>query len=376
MNTTSLIIGIILLLALAISVAIGLKGGPKVKFLLFIACVVVFIGIMIYEPGLRTPKNIIMFVIALLGVMVGLGATSGGSAKQSENDMEAEPLAVWLPDQNGKKYDFEFENTPEPLAEKILTDEDLPKLKHIVIGAWGESYENNPDPILTMMIDNKERFRHIESLFIGDMDYDECEISWIIQSDRYGDLLQALPRLRTLKIRGSTNLSLGNAPEHADLEDLQIVCGGLPKNIATELQKSKLPRLTKLTLYMGVPDYGLTCTIEDLAALADKNLFPNLRELGFVNSQTQDEIVAMLLASNILPQLETLDISYGCLTDKGGKMILDAESQLTGLKNLIINYHFMSEDMVNKLQDLPFDVNESDRQDYDEIDDIYPMITE
>ncbi|MDR2736126.1 MAG: STM4015 family protein, partial [Gracilibacteraceae bacterium] len=265
---------------------------------------------------------------------------------------------------------------PEALAQKILTDEDLPALKHIVVGAWGGSYENNPDAILTMMIENPDKFRHIESLFIGDMEYDECEISWITQSDRYGDLLKALPRLKTLKIKGADNLSLGDAIDHASLEELQIICGGLPETIAAQLQKAKLPNLKKLILYMGVADYGLTCTLKDLTALARRSLFPNLRELGFVNSGQQDDIVAMLLASDILPQLETLDISMGSLTDKGGRMILDARNKLTGLKKLDANYHFMSTDMMAKLQNLPFDISTEDQQEYDDVDDIYPMVTE
>jgi hypothetical protein len=217
------------------------------------------------------------------------------------------------------------------------------------------------------------------------MDSEECEISWIIQSELYGDLLKALPNLRSLTIKG-IGTSLGNtqnnpddALEHSALEKLEIICGGLPNNVVKELQKAKFPKLKALVLYLGVEEYGYSCELEDLAELAKKEKFPNLKTLGFTNSEEQDDIVEILLDSDMLPQLEVLDISCGCLTDRGGQMILDAKDKLTGLKKLNAAFHYMSPDMMKKLKALPFDVNVSDPQEADEDDDdiwMYPMYTE
>ena len=277
----------------------------------------------------------------------------------------------------GKKYSVEldYEGKPSELAEKILSDKRLPELKYITIGAWGESYEQGPDAIVDMMVKNKEKFDHVESLFFGDMDYEECEISWINQCS-YGELLKALPNLKILRVKGSEGLSLGKDIDHPSLEELQVICGGLPKRILEEIRNARLPNLKRLILYMGDENYGLDCTVEDLATLAKKDLFPNLVELGFLNSFEQDAIVEMLLASDILPQLETLDLSCGCLSDKGGQMILDAQDKLAGLKMLRADYHFMSKDMVKNLKGLPFDVSLTDPQEADDEDDRYPMYTE
>ena len=102
-------------------------------------------------------------------------------------------------------------------------------------------------------------------------------------------------------------------------------------------------------------------------------MFPKLKYLGFVNSDKQDELVQIILDSDILPQLETVGISFGCLTDKGGQLILDGAPKLSELKKLRANFHYMSKDMVAKLKALPFEVEVDDPQN-DEY--MYPMITE
>ena len=276
----------------------------------------------------------------------------------------------------GKKYFTEdYDGDPQELADKILSDKRLPELKYITIGHWGECYEQGPDAIINMMIENKEKFAHVESLFFGDMEYEECEMSWINQCS-YEELLKALPNLKILIIQGSEGLSLGKDIDHPSLEELQVICGGLPKSIVDEIKNAKLPNLKKLILYMGDENYGLDCSVEDLAGLAKKDMFPNMKGLGFVNSYEQDAIVEMLLASDILPQLETLDFSCGCLSDKGGQMLLDAQDKLAGLKMLRADYHYMSKEMVKKLKGLPFIVSVTDAQEAEDEDDMYPMYTE
>ena len=78
--------------------------------------------------------------------------------------------------------------------------------------------------------------------------------SWIIQTD-YNPLLAAFPQLRTLRIRGSSGLTL--APfAHDALEELAIECGGLPRDIADAIAGSTLPALKRLELWLGDDNYG------------------------------------------------------------------------------------------------------------------------
>jgi len=275
-----------------------------------------------------------------------------------------------------KKYFTEYDSGIKALAiaEQIVNDPDLPNLKSIIIGMWDEEiYDVNPDGIFNAIVANKDKFQHIEALFVGDMEQEENEISWIHQGS-YEELLGALPNLKSLKIKGAEGLSLGKV-DHQSLERLEIMCGGLPASVVNEIKAAKLPNLKELILYTGVEDYGYDCKPSDFADLAKKDMFPKLKHLGFVNSEEQNELVQVILESDILPQLETLDVSYGCLTDKGGQLILDAASKLGGLKKLSANYHYMSESMMEKLKSLPFDVEVDDAQ-VEEDDYMFPMITE
>jgi predicted DNA-binding WGR domain protein len=258
-------------------------------------------------------------------------------------------------------------------AEYILNDPDLPKLKSIIIGMWSESmYDDSPDEIFTMMINNKEKFQHIESLFVGDMGYEENEISWIHQGN-YEDLLKALPNLKSLTIKGSAGLVLGKI-DHAHLEALEIITGGLPVSVVNDIKAAHLPNLKNLVLYLGVEDYGYDCQLSDFADLAKKSLFPNLIHLGFTNSDEQDNLVRIILESDLLPQLEVIDISCGSLSDIGANLIIRSPSKLVKLKKLIASHHFMSEDMMKQFMELPFEVDISDPRDNEYGG--YPMITE
>jgi len=280
---------------------------------------------------------------------------------------------------NSKKYFCTYESGAQvtDLVQAILADPELPQLKAIIIGAWDEQqWETDPSAILEMFVEHKEKFQHIESLYIGEMDYEECEISWI-QQGNYEALFKALPNLQALTIQGADGLELGFV-DHPNLEKLEIICGGLPVRVVNSLKKANLPNLKQLILYLGIDNYGNDCTMSDFRDLAQRALFPELKYLGFLDSSQQDELTEIILNSDLMPQLETIDISCGCLTDQGGQLILDAAHKLTNLKQLKASYHFLSQPMMQKLQALPFEVDVSDPQ-LGPIEDpeyMWPMITE
>ena len=107
-------------------------------------------------------------------------------------------------------YDYEqFENGKGPgtMVEDILSDPEFPRVTELVIGCWGESWDDSCQIILDQIVENRDRFSHVESLFVGDMDYEECEVSWIVQGN-YSRLWQALPHLKELTVKGSSELTL------------------------------------------------------------------------------------------------------------------------------------------------------------------------
>ena len=284
-----------------------------------------------------------------------------------------------------EKFFYDYDDYEEggkdalTLAQEVLADPDLPDLDELVIGCWGESYDNSVQSLLDEFTAQAGKLQNIKSLFIGDMDYEECEVSWIEQGS-YEQLLAALPGLERLTIKGSVGLSLGKI-RHAALQEIEIICGGLPKNVLHELAESELPALTKLNLYLGVEDYGFDGDIEDVKVLLRSPLMRQLTYLGLGDSEIQDEVVAAVLAVLPLERLQVLDFSNGTLTDQGGQLLLDAQDKLKNLQKIDLTYHFLSDEMMERLKStgLPFVLDDQQETETDEDDGYiyrFPMLTE
>lgn len=279
-----------------------------------------------------------------------------------------------------KKFFIDWNNEipQEEFINNILADEDLVKIRSLVISRWGECYEESCQPIIDMFAEHAERFAHLESLFIGDMESEECEISWIKQGD-YSRLYAALPNLKKLTIKGTQDLELGEIA-HDKLEHLEIISGGTPCNVFASLQNSQLPALKTLIVYIGVEDYGFDASLDIVMKLASKSLFPSLTHLGLVNSEEQNEIVRRVLESDILPQLEVLALSCGTLTDEGAEHLLKHADRLSHLNLLDLYHHYLTEEMQKKLQKTLTCTLELSEALMPEVDDdevyMYPMFTE
>ncbi len=274
-------------------------------------------------------------------------------------------------------WDDDEEVDSTTMIAEILTDDELETLDEMIVGCWGEPYDDSAQPIIDGIVENPDKFKNIKSLFIGDMEFDECEVSWIEQGD-YSKLWSALPNLKVLTIKGSTGLSLGNI-HHENLEKLEIICGGLPSSVIHEIAKAKLPKLKILNLYLGVYDYGFDGSIEDIKTLLGADFIKQLKYLGLGDSEIQDEVVEAFLAMNNLYQIKTLDFSNGTLTDRGGQLLLDNAVLLKGLETLDLTYHYLSDDMMKRLSGLGIDILLDEQQEVDEDDgEIYrfPMLTE
>lgn len=275
-------------------------------------------------------------------------------------------------------YDYEDyedgEKNADTLLEEILQDEELPQIKELIIGCWGESWDTSAQTIIDGLISNSEKFKNIEHLFMGDMTFEECEVSWIIQGD-YSNLWAALPNLKALTIKGSSELELGEIT-HNNLESLEIICGGLPQTVISSIASSKLPNLKKLNLYLGVDSYGFDADIDDIKQLLKNESFESLEYLGLGDSEIQDEVIEAVMESEIVKQLKTLDFSNGTTSNKGAQIILDNKEKLTNLEYLNLEYHFIGEEYMAELEKLPFEVNLKEQQENDEEYGNYPMLTE
>lgn len=262
------------------------------------------------------------------------------------------------------------------ITELVADVEACKAITSLIIGDWGAAYEDTMDDAIPALIAASPILPNLKSLYIGEMSSEECEISWINQTN-LGPILAAYPQIESFTIQGSTDLSL--EPLHHDkLHTLTIICGGLPKSVLNEIYNAHLPELTTLTLYLGVEDYGFDGSIEDILPFLNQNPFPKLKYLGLTNSEIQDEIAIAAANAPVLEQLDTLDLSNGTLSDKGAEVLINSDA-VKKLKHLNLNYHYMSDEMVARWEATGLSVNIFDQQEADADDEYewrYPAITE
>ena len=96
---------------------------------------------------------------------------------------------------------------------------DTEPVTHLVIGYWGASYDNHKADPSQLLAAAAPRLPGLKAIFLGDIEMEESEISWIEQSD-IAPLLGAYPGLERLDVRGGSGLAL--AP---DIEALQARVG-------------------------------------------------------------------------------------------------------------------------------------------------------
>ncbi|MDN8592395.1 STM4015 family protein [Paenibacillus sp. 11B] len=269
--------------------------------------------------------------------------------------------------------DYENGIRMETLIRELAAKPEAGSLESLIIGDWGQAYENSPDEFLGTLTELAPSFPSLKKLFIGDMGFEECEVSWIIQTD-LTPLLVAFPELKSFSVKGSSGLSL-EPMEHAKLEELIIICGGLPQGILASIARAKLPELRKLELYLGVEDYGFDGSLQDVLPFLEQGLFPKLVYLGLKDSEIQDEIAKAAAEAPILDQLEVLDLSEGTLSDEGAEALL-ASDKIKKLKHLNLSYHYMTDEMLIRWKRSGISVDVSEQQQSDEDDWRYPSLTE
>lgn len=256
--------------------------------------------------------------------------------------------------------DYDSEESQEELLDAFLAQIDVAALDTLIIGAWSEAHEDSPQDYLDALIARRAQLTGLRHLFVGDMTYEDCEISWIIQGD-YTPLLAAFPHLQSLRIRGSTQLSL--APfVHGALESLAIECGGLPNTLVQAIAAARMASLRRLELWLGDENYGFDGDVAVYADLLARIDAQRLSYLGLRNAPISDALASHLAQQPWLGRLHTLDLSMGTLGDEGAQALC-ASPHLQGLDTLDLSHHYISAAWQAKLKALPCIVVLNDPQD-------------
>ncbi|WP_031088925.1 STM4015 family protein [Streptomyces sp. NRRL WC-3549] len=245
-------------------------------------------------------------------------------------------------------YDDAGNHTWEQEFDAFLDAVDPAGVRALIIGQWGESYEADSSFPIGLVVAAADRLTSLEAVFVGDLEMEEAEISWIEQSDVTA-LLAAFPGLTELGVRGGTGLAFPPV-SHASLRALTIESGGLPAEVVRGVVDSELPALERLELWLGVSAYGGSTSPADLAPLLSGTRFPRLHHLGLCNSELQNEIAAAIASAPVVARLRTLDLSSGTLGDEGAAALLEGQP-LTHLGALDLHHHFLTEPMERRVSD-------------------------
>lgn len=278
---------------------------------------------------------------------------------QKLTDPEKSALRLSLSWEEAEDQKLKFRDKFESFVNDPLSGQ----VRALVIGPWSDEWDENSIEILELLIDNKNKLKSLKALFVGDITYEDCEISWI-QQGNYENLLKAYPNLEELRIRGEAGLGRTG---HDNLKTLIIETGGLSTNCLEEISHCSFPNLTHLELWLGDENYGFNGNIDTIKTFLTTLCLPNLTYLGLKNSEIADEIASCLGNHAIIEQLDVLDLSLGTLTDKGGQALFNS-GKIRSLKKLILRFHYMSDNMCKKLESMEVQCDCADGQQAEEYD--------
>ncbi|WP_310428367.1 STM4015 family protein [Chamaesiphon sp. VAR_48_metabat_135_sub] len=260
--------------------------------------------------------------------------------------------------------EYDSEHSIVDLLSQFLADPHISEITSLIIGQW-DAEEGSSEPVVNLLANVSQKLPNLTALFLGDINDDEYEISWIQQSD-LSPLWNAYPQLEYLRVRGNDGLSFGELKLDR-LKTLIVETGGLSVARVREICQGYLPQLEHLELWLGTDDYGGDTRVEDLAPILSGELFPYLQYLGLRNSEIADSIATAVANSTILVRIKVLDLSLGNLGDIGATALL-ASPFIHQLEKLDLHHHYLSEALVEKLAGLSIVIDVSDPQSADKYD--------
>jgi uncharacterized protein (TIGR02996 family) len=206
----------------------------------------------------------------------------------------------------------------------------------------------------------------LRSLFVGDYEFsDDTEISWTNLGD-FGKLWPKVPGLRKLILQGgSFKLGTIALPE---LRHAEFRTGGLSGKSVASIVKASWPKLEHLDVWFGMEEYGAEGDLDDIKALLDGKGLPALRHLGLKNCSFADDVARVIGKSKILPQLETLDLSMGNMSDAGADALVSSKDAFAKLKGLDVSTNCISNAGVRRLKGLCRGLEAGDQREADEYD--------
>ncbi|MEU7470105.1 STM4015 family protein [Streptomyces sp. NPDC044984] len=285
-----------------------------------------------------------MIIGSHLEELYGLPAFAFPGPGEATGDLPEPDAVAWRIAADA--YDAE-EQWEEAFA-RFCAAVDTSRVRALIVGAWEEAYDDAPTPVIEALVAARDRLPGLRSLFFADIVCEECEISWINQTD-VTPLLTGFPALEEFGVRGGQGLEFP-ALRHDSLRKLVVETGGLPVSVVRGVAASELPALEHLDLWLGTSWYGADSEAADLAPILSGARLPRLRHLALRNSEIQDEVAAAVASAPVVARLEVLDLSMGTLGDDGATALLGGQP-LTHLKKLDLHHNYLSEPLRQRIRE-------------------------
>lgn len=237
------------------------------------------------------------------------------------------------------------ETWPEVFA-RFLDQVDADGVRALIAGDWNAEYGDDSREAVAAIAAAADRLPNLTALFVGDISYEECELS-MIEHDDLTPLLTAYPRLEELGVRGSWAFF---APylRHTALRAVTVEGCGLLDEMVRGFADGEFPALTRLELWFGDHEYAVDAVSEVTSLLRSEGL-PALTHLGLRNCDQTDALAAALAVEPLTAQLRTVDLSMGTLSDPGAEALLSGQP-LGHLESLDLTHHFLSKTMIKRVE--------------------------
>lgn len=236
------------------------------------------------------------------------------------------------------------ETWPERFA-RFLDTVDGSLVRALIVGDWYAEYGDSREAVAAIAA-AADRLPNLTALFIGDIAYEECELS-MIEHDDVTSLLNAYPRLEELGIRGSWAF-IAPYVRHTRLRALTVEGCGLLDEMVRGIADGEFPALTRVELWFGDHEY-VGDAVSEVTSLLRSDGLPALTHLGLRNCDRTDALAAALAVEPLAAQLRTVDLSMGTLTDAGAEVLLSGQP-LGHLESLDLTHHFLSKAMIKRVE--------------------------
>ncbi|MFT3697377.1 MAG: TIGR02996 domain-containing protein [Kofleriaceae bacterium] len=193
-------------------------------------------------------------------------------------------------------------------------------------------------------------------------DLEEEMLSWTTGPDIGAPLAALFPNLEVLELHAGTYDV--TAIDYPRMTRLTLRTCRAPD--LTAIVEADWPALEHLELWFGSASYGVELPLAQLTALLERKL-PKLKSLSLSNGEKTDELVAVLVRSPLLKQLDSLAITGSTMTDEGGRLLLEHAKDLAHITSIDVDDNYLSEGRVIQLKN-KLRVHSSDQREVEQWD--------